>query len=402
MTKQVGQVRRLCTAGITGFLDAPDMPVRRSASRWLIPLLALAINAYAVEVGRADTVVGISGVDFTIDGAVTYPGTCVEGRLMNSRMANAIFDDENPDTVDTWNYPDTGEWDAQRNTREFIAALDGYADNGLNAFTLGMQGGNPFEHGTPEHPWIVSAFRPDGSLEPAWLDRADDVIRAADRHGMVVILQYFYQHQEDRFSSNDAVLRAADNMTDWVLDQGYRNVLIEINNEATNGYDKSVLKMDNVHALIARVQARSKGRLEVSTSFRGGVIPTDAVIRQSDYITVHGNNQNARQIAEMIEAIKATAAYRAEPKPVVFNEDSENIENLNAAVSNGASWGYHDGGLRNYHDGFQYLPVNWKINTARKKAFFGRVARLATERPTCYSANRKHGSGDQQGVVTDR
>ncbi|MBA2492620.1 MAG: hypothetical protein H0V34_13290 [Gammaproteobacteria bacterium] len=239
-------------------------------------------------------------------------------------------------------------------------------------------------------------------MKPAWLHRAGKVIRAADRHGMVVILQYFYQHQEDRFVSDDAVLRAADNMTDWVLEQGYRNVLIEINNEATNGYDKSVLKMDNIHTLIARVQARAGGRLKVSTSFRGGVIPPDAVIRQGDYITVHGNDQTARQIAAMIEAIKATAAYRAEPKPIVFNEDSENIENLNAAVSNGASWGYHDGGLRNYHDGFQYLPVNWHINTARKKAFFDRIARLAATQETCSSSSRSQGSDNRSAIVPGR
>jgi len=71
----------------------------RYVSHWLVLLLALAVSGHAAEAVRADTVVGISGVDFTINGAATYPGTRIEGRLMNSRMAIAIFDDENPDTI---------------------------------------------------------------------------------------------------------------------------------------------------------------------------------------------------------------------------------------------------------------------------------------------------------------
>ena len=47
----------------------------------------------------------------------------VEGLLMNSRMVQGILDDLNPQTRDRWKYPDTGKWDAGRNTREFIAAM---------------------------------------------------------------------------------------------------------------------------------------------------------------------------------------------------------------------------------------------------------------------------------------
>ena len=347
----------------------------RAVGRRIALALTLLSSGFAALSQASE--IGIRGTAFTLNGAVTYPGRLVEGRLMNSRMANAIFDDDNPATVAAWGYPDTGVWDANRNTREFIAALPSYAASGLKAITVGMQGGNPFQLGVAAHPWIVSAFTPDGALKPAWLTRADKVIRAADQHGLVVILQYFYQHQEDRFVSNGAVLAAADNMTAWVLRQGYKNVLIEINNEATNDYSKPSLKLDNVHALIARVQTRSSNRLKVSTSFRGGVIPPDAVIRQCDYITLHGNHQTASQIASLIASIKATPAYQAAPKPILFNEDSTAVDNLNAAVANGASWGYHDGGLRNYRNGFQYLPVNWTINTPVKRAFFDRVAMLA-------------------------
>src|SRR5688572_20290234 len=74
------------------------------------------------------TTVEIRGDRFFINGKPTYEGRSfdgkrVEGLLMNSRMVQGIFDDRNPETVGRWAYPDTGKWDAERNTREFLAAM---------------------------------------------------------------------------------------------------------------------------------------------------------------------------------------------------------------------------------------------------------------------------------------
>ena len=54
---------------------------------------------------------------------VTWNGINMEGLLPNSRMVQGIYDDLNPETVSMWKYPDTGEWDADRNTSEFVAAM---------------------------------------------------------------------------------------------------------------------------------------------------------------------------------------------------------------------------------------------------------------------------------------
>ena len=53
------------------------------------------------------------GEHWLINGQTTYNGRQyrgweVEGLLMNSRMTNAVFDDENPVTRPLWAYPDTG------------------------------------------------------------------------------------------------------------------------------------------------------------------------------------------------------------------------------------------------------------------------------------------------------
>jgi N-acetylneuraminic acid mutarotase len=323
--------------------------------------------------------VTIDGARFLIGGDVTSPGTPSEGLLLNSRMVHAIFDDENPDTAALWAYPDTGVWDPDRNTDEFVAALPAYAAMGLHAVTVGLQGGRPVPNDHPladAQPWIVTAFNPDGSLKPAWMARLARVLAAADANGMAVILNLFYNAQEHHLTDENAVRAAIDNTVDWLLANDHTNVLVEVGNE-TSGASKwvhPILRTGKIGQLIARVQSRSAGSLAASTSFAGGVIPPDGIISQADFLLVHGNGKSAAGIASMVSEIKTRPAYQADPKPIVFNEDSTTVANLDAAVAAGASWGYFDKGLNNYADGFQSPPIDWTINTAAKTAFFDRVA----------------------------
>ena len=90
-------------------------------------LLIVASSLFAGQAVERKTVVSIDGDRFLINGEPTYPGRTwngqrIEGLLFNSRMVQGIFDDRNPETVSRWAYPDTKKWDAERNTREFIAA----------------------------------------------------------------------------------------------------------------------------------------------------------------------------------------------------------------------------------------------------------------------------------------
>ena len=59
---------------------------------------------------------------------------------MNFRAVQGIFDDLNPETSSRWSYPDTGKWDPERNTREFVAAMPEWRRNGVLSFTLNLQG----------------------------------------------------------------------------------------------------------------------------------------------------------------------------------------------------------------------------------------------------------------------
>jgi hypothetical protein len=116
-----------------------------------LPLTPLAVAA------PAKTEVSIEGDGFRINAQPTYAGRRykglkVEGLLMNSRMIQGIFDDRNPETRDRWAYPDTGKWDAERNTREFVAAMPEWRRHGLMSFTVNLQGGSP-EGYSKAQPW---------------------------------------------------------------------------------------------------------------------------------------------------------------------------------------------------------------------------------------------------------
>ncbi len=334
------------------------------------------------------TEVSIHGDAFHINGRPTYAGRKweghrIEGLLFNSRMVQGIFDDLNPDTRKQWAYPDTNRWDAERNTREFLAAMPEWRRHGLLAFTINLQGGNPKGYGK-DQPWHNSALTEKGELRPDYMARLQRILDFADELGMVVILGIFYFGQDERLMDEAAVKRALDNATDWVLDRGYRNVLIEVNNECNVRYDHDILKPKRVHELIERVKARQREgrRLLVSTSYGGGTIPGENVVRAADFLLLHGNGVSApKKIAEMVRNTRKVSGYR--PMPILFNEDDhfdfdKPSNNMVAALGEYCSWGYFDPGAGNYDDGYQSPPVNWGINTKRKRAFFEKVRAITT------------------------
>jgi hypothetical protein len=197
---------------------------------------------------------------------------------------------------------------------------------------------------------------------------------------MVVILGIFYFGQDQRVRDEASVIRALDHAVDWVLEGGYTNVLIEVNNECdVRAYDHAILKPDRIHELIGLVKARRRGgrRLLVGTSYGGGAVPRENVVRSSDFLLMHGNGvKDPARIAAMVREARQVPGYR--PMPVLFNEDDhfdfdQPSYNMLAAISEYASWGYFDPGKNNYQDGYQCPPVNWSLSTERKRAFFAKV-----------------------------
>jgi hypothetical protein len=330
---------------------------------------------------------------FCINGRPTYPGRTwdgqkIEGLLLNSRMVQAIFDDLNPETVGRWRYPDTGRWDPERNTREFVAALPAWRRHGLLAITVNLQGGSPQGY-SKQQPWENSTFAPDGTLRPAYLGRMERVLDRADELGMVVILGLFYFGQDGRLRDEAAVRRGVDNAIDWLFARGYRNVLIEVNNECNVRYHHEILKPRRVHELIERVKERAQGgrRFLVSTSYGGNTVPQQNVVRAADFLLLHGNGvADPDRIGALVRQTRQVPGYR--PMPILFNEDDHfdfdrPRNNFRAAVGAYASWGYFDYRLpgEGFDAGYQSVPVNWGALSPRKRGFFRLLSEITGEAP---------------------
>lgn len=336
---------------------------------------------------KRKTVVSIDGEAFHINGQPTYKGRVwkgkqVEGLLFNSRMVQGIFDDWNPETKKLWAYPDTGKWDRERNTREFVAAMPEWRKHGLLAFTLNLQGGSPQGY-SKDQPWENSAFDAGGNLRPNFDTRLAAILDKADELGMVVILGYFYFGQDERLLNEDAVRKAAATATRWVIENGYRNLLIEINNECDVArYDHDILKPKRVPELIKAVKEQGKSHgLLVGTSFGGGAIPTAGVAEVSDFLLLHGNGvKEPKRIAEMVRKSREIAKRKL---PILFNEDDhfdfdKPVNNCVAALDEYASWGYFDYRMKGegFDEGYQSVPVNWGISSERKRGFFKMVKEI--------------------------
>jgi len=362
--------------------NKPSCSKRTELARSILSICSTALYAQK-------TIVEIKGNQFYINGKPTYEGrnwkgNKIEGLLMNSRMVQGIFDDLNTESASEFAYPDSKKWDAERNTNEFIAAMPQWYEHGLNAFTLNMQGGSPYGYGNKT--CLNPGFNPDGSLMQPYMNRLDKILKKADELHMAVILGIFYFGQDQYLKDETAVVNAVDNLIDWIFAKGYRNVMIEINNECDHkAYDHAILQPNRVSELIERVKNKQhKGyRLLVSTSFTGKKVPTSNVVKAADFLLVHGNGAKMpEQIQTLIDNTKKVDGYR--DMPIVNNEDDhfefdKDINNFTVSLKNYVSWGYFDFRFpaeTEYKEGYQSVPVDWGINSERKISFFNTLKEI--------------------------
>jgi hypothetical protein len=281
------------------------------------------------------------------------------GKLMNLRLAQALFHDE---------YLTEAPFDPLAHTKRVIAALDTYKRNGILAINVSMQGGNmqydrdgsikrdrTAKLGSGKGA-LVSAFRPDGSLKPEWLDRLLLLQRALNERGMILNLLYFYAHQDEVLEGPRAIDRGVRELTDWLIDHNCRNVMIEIANEydaAAFDYERYIFHQMGSLIELARERFRAKKaafQLPISASTIGGkdmqVYPS--VLEHADLTTIHGNHrtpeEKRRRVAELLADPKV-------PGPIYMDEDDNGrdtrpevlateLASCDAVFHAGGSWGY--------------------------------------------------------------
>jgi hypothetical protein len=285
---------------------------------------------------QRQTRVEIRDTRWFINGAVTYPGAPAEGLLMNVRMVNSLFEDRHR--------PD---FDAESNTDEFLAALPQYVAAGMRAFTICLQGGMPGYEGA-----LNSAFESDGSLRESYLSRAARVIEACDARGAVVILGCYYQRQDQVLKDEEAVRRGVANVSGWLKERGYTNVLLEIANEHNHGgFDHEILHSPAGQVELIRLAKRTHPDLLASTSGLGDGRLDEPICEAADFVLIHFNGVSLDDIPDRIAAMKRFG------KPIVCNEDDKLGETAARAaelsVSSGASWGFmHE--RHNQHHPFRF------------------------------------------------
>jgi len=345
------------------------------------------------------TDVTIDGTKFCINGKPTYAGVewrgrPVEGLLLNSRMVQAIFDDECPETRERWSYPDTGRWDPDRNTDDFCSHLAEYRSYGLLAVTVGLQGGGSVYTPDVYDRYDNSAYRPDGSFKHEYFNRLLRVLREANAAGIVVIVNYFYWKHVQRIPDDRVIIGITERVTDWLLHSGFRNVLVDLANEAGEWWHRPLFGRDGIHRLIDVVKSTTLDgrRLLVGSSSGGGSeLASGKWLAAEDFSMPHGNGLTPDELRAKIRSLRESPEYVQRSRPICVNEDSIFTENLDAAVEEYASWGFYCQGYgsgyrdrmdwtthpreSSFHElsGFQTLPVNWSINDPIKGAFFDRV-----------------------------
>lgn len=311
------------------------------------------------------TVLSLNEDKFLINGKLTYSeieGVRPEnlGLLWNQRLIQGIIDDRGHREL--YYREGLGYFDPEQNTKDLIASLDEWYACGLRAITVGTQGGWPVGMMEVES-MDVNPFGEDGSqLDEDYMRRLDDLIRACDEKGMVVIVNLLYCAQAKKMKDGAAIRRAVKNICRHLREKQYTNIMIDVANEYDLDLQAAhplIRSSEGMAYLVAMAKEESGGILTGSSLALGTV--DKEVFDESDVIIIHGNNMTRSRLYDYIKSIRE-AGYR---KPILCNEDSACISRVDVCLEAGASWGYYN----NYTK--QVPPVYWGV-TEGEDTFYAR------------------------------
>lgn len=313
------------------------------------------------------TALEISGEQFLINGRPTYSefgsNNPAAGLLMNARFIQGIFDDG----ADARRFDRFGRvFDPDKNTDALIAALPQWYASGLRAFTVGFQGGGAC-FTIPNDTVSNSPYSFDGtSIDPRYLARMRRILDAADELGMVVIVSLFYCGQIRRLDGARAILAAVRTACAFLRDGGWKNVIIEVANEYTIEPYAAAPLIREPQGMAALIElARRESGLYTGSSAGGGIVDRE-VARASDVVFIHGNGMTRQQMMNCISRARRFAPGR----PVLCNEDSQALGNMQAMADAGVSWGYYNNMTK------QEPPADWTITPGEDAFFTWRMAKL--------------------------
>ncbi len=286
-----------------------------------------------------------------------------QGLLMNARFIQGIFDDSvNPEQFSRFGID---KWNAEENTDKLIDALPKWYEFGLRAFTVGVQGGGTCFSLTNDQ-INCNPYGEDGlSVDEKYLRRLERLIISADEIGMVVIVSYFYGAQAAKIKDDNGIISATKFMSNWLRDKGFTNVIIEIANENAEGNFKvhPIIYTDEGMCELMDIARRESDGMLVGCSGMG-VHYSEKIAQNSDCIFIHGNRLTRGELYNKIVKAKEILPER----PIICNEDSQDIGNMRVAMNEGVSWGYYNNATK------QEVPTYWEILDGEDKFFAMRMA----------------------------
>ena len=292
---------------------------------------------------------------------------------------------------DVCSFFDPGVADIEKNREGFIKNLGDWRNAGIDLVTLGLQGPSPFgeyykkareRDKSKNISFESSALKPDGSLNFAYLENAGRIIEAADKAGLVALVNIFSASCEDIFEDEFAIASGAFNVMDWLMAKKFPNLMANIADVSHTFYKSSVLSGGGAIKILKSLKERAQHRLILGAglkSFKN--IPANLMgeyIAHSDFIPIYSNAENAKseyntkKMIEDMQYLKKAMNEQGANVPVIVAKGDDLSEkynsygknNLAEATENGASWCYYD------REGFVLLPVGWDKNSSAKKRFF--------------------------------
>jgi hypothetical protein len=343
------------------------------------------------------TRVEINGEKFLINGKLTcseIDGSKSEahGLLMNARFIQGIFYDKAmPERFARFGH---AIYDPDKNTDDLIAALPEWYKHGLRAFTVGLQGGGPVFTIEDWSTIYNSPFSEDGNdFDPAYEARLHRLVKAADEIGMVVIVSFFYQAQASRLKDGKAIRNAVKTACSILKKENYTNVIIEVANEHNVGNFKIhpiIYSTEGISYLIELAREESGGMLVGCSG--GGGYADEEIAKASDVILIHGNGCTRQSYYNLIKRVRKWNMN----KPIVCNEDSPCIGQLEVSYKNKVSWGYYNNLTK------QEPPAHWGITPGQDTFFARRMAEgIGIKLPTLALDKQYYLQGFEKDMTVD-
>ena len=154
-------------------------------------------------------------------------------------------------------------------TERHIRNLDNMVAHGINLIGVYIQGSNA---GWPDPFRATNGFSRDGRLRPEAAARLENLVREADRRGMVVMVGLFTHRKDQEFYNDGAIRRAVEGAGRFLRDRKLKNVFVDLVHEFSHpqGMDKEIFREPDGEAKKAKLTAWFKA---VAPDVEVGVCP---------------------------------------------------------------------------------------------------------------------------------